>query len=436
MINNKAQEREKDHLIWGIPPDTSAIPQSLLNIERKDRSNLFPWNGQFSPQFVEALVDTYAAPEATVLDPFAGSGTVLHEAGRKHLRAVASEINPAAHAMASFYRLINLAPHQRLQVVSCLDEMLNNAFPERLPLFSSALDQTEDEIKCALTKLAIDQDDIFAKLLLEALVILLDFYQPGLRREKLMAVWNKLKVLALSLPHSENCLEVYNCDARQLPLADETIDLVITSPPYINVFNYHQQYRASAEALGWNLLTVARSEIGSNRKHRGNRFLTVTQYCLDLTQVLARLSKAMKPDGRVIFVVGRESRVRGIRFFNGEIVSLLGTHCVGYELKTRQERVFKNRFGEMIYEDILHFTRPPKLAEYPLSEARSIAKEILAKAMKDAPLEVAADISAAIDQLFEVEPSPIYETGTAYDSARQKFRKEFHSSAGLPHATS
>jgi methylase of polypeptide subunit release factors len=425
-----------DCSLGDIPLDTSAVPQSLLNIENKDRSNLFPWNGQFSPQFVEALMNVYAAPDATVLDPFAGSGTVLHEAGRKQLRAVAAEINPAAYAMAGFYKLINLDLRQRSRVVSYLDEKLDHAFPERLPLFFSMEEQTEDEIKYALTGLALEQDDPFAELLLDALIILLDFYQAGLRRERLITVWNRLKVLALSLPHSENRLEVYNCDARALPLADETVDLIITSPPYINVFNYHQQYRASAEALGWDMLTVAKSEIGSNRKHRGNRFLTVIQYCLDLAQVLTRLFKAMKPDGRAIFVVGRESRVRGIPFFNGEIVSRLGTQCVGFELKTRQERVFRNRFGEMIYEDILHFTRLAKLTSDPLSKARDTAGEILDEAMRKASREVAKDIASAREQLFVIEPSPIYRAETAYKNDGQKLRKEYRSGAGLSHSTS
>ena len=47
------------------------------------------------------------------------------------------------------------------------------------------------------------------------------------------------------------------------------------------MFNYHQKYRRSVEALDCNILAIARSEIGSNRQNRGNRFLTVIQYCLD-----------------------------------------------------------------------------------------------------------------------------------------------------------
>ena len=420
------KENGKGWVIGKIPLDTSAIPQSLLNIENKDRSNLFPWNGQFSPQFVEALLDAYAPPDASVLDPFAGSGTVLYEAGRKRLRAIASEINPAAYAMASTYRLINLDPQRRTQIVSQLDEILHRAFPERLPLFYSTPDQSEDDIKQALIGLALNQEDRSSRLLLEAMIVLLDFYQAGLSAEKLMTMWKRLKLLVHSLPYSDRVLDVYNCDARALPVKDESVDLVITSPPYINVFNYHQQYRASAEALGWEMLTIARSEIGSNRKHRGNRFLTVIQYCLDVAQVLSRLSSVMKSTGRLIFVVGRESRVRGVPFFNGEIAGLLGTRCAGFELKTRQERVFKNRFGELIYEDILHFMHPVRVEADSLSSAREVAGEILAGARKIATDKVMPDILSAMDQLHKVEPSPIYEAAKAYDSGKLKRRKDDH----------
>jgi hypothetical protein len=116
----------------------------------------------------------------------------------------------------------------------------------------------------------------------------------------------------------------------------------------------------------------------------------------------------VKPSGRVIFVVGRESRVRGGPFYNGEIVSALGTQCIGFTLKIRQERVFKNKFGELIYEDILHFTRPQKASNDLLPKARVVAGEIIEEAIKSAPRNVIADLESARDRLSEVKPSPIY----------------------------
>lgn len=58
---------------------TTPIPQALLDIEEKTRSNLFAWRGQFSPQLIEILLSAYCPPDSVVLDPFAGSGTVLFE---------------------------------------------------------------------------------------------------------------------------------------------------------------------------------------------------------------------------------------------------------------------------------------------------------------------------------------------------------------------
>ena len=63
------------------PARPHTVAQELLNIDNKQRSNLFPWNGQFSPQLVEVLLRTYSPMKGLVLDPFVGSGTVLYEAG-------------------------------------------------------------------------------------------------------------------------------------------------------------------------------------------------------------------------------------------------------------------------------------------------------------------------------------------------------------------
>lgn len=394
--------------IGGLPLNTTDIPQSLLNIENKGRSNLFPWRGQFSPQFVETILDKYARPGFHVLDPFAGSGTVLHEAGLKGLRATAAEINPAAYKMACTYRFINESDKRRLSAISKLDDALGRTFLSTLPLFSGKPEKVQVRTKEALIRLDSDITEPSSKLLLESLIIRLDLYQAGLNPEKVIGTWNKLKTLVLGLPFSPEAIKVLNCDARTLPLPDSSVDLVITSPPYINVFNYHQQYRASAEALGWNLLQVAKSEIGSNRKHRGNRFLTVIQYCLDLSQALGKLADTCKRSGRIIFVVGRESRVRGVPFYNGRIVGLVGVQCAGFELAMRQERVFKNKFGELIYEDILHFTNPAAARDDVLPKARGVARQVLETALESAPREVSADLQDALARLSGVEPSPVY----------------------------
>ena len=83
------------------------ISQKLLDITNKKRSNLFTWRGQFSPELIETILKVYCLPNSVVLDPFAGSGTVLLEAGYFSLEAYGCDINPVAWMFGKIYELIN-----------------------------------------------------------------------------------------------------------------------------------------------------------------------------------------------------------------------------------------------------------------------------------------------------------------------------------------
>ena len=64
------------------------LSQDKLNVSQKLRSNMFDWRGQFTPEFVEYLLDEYSKPGFTIADTFLGSGTVLLESIRKGLNCV------------------------------------------------------------------------------------------------------------------------------------------------------------------------------------------------------------------------------------------------------------------------------------------------------------------------------------------------------------
>lgn len=395
-----------------VPLDAQTISQDRLNIDEKVRSNLFPWIGQFSPQLVHELLKTYGATGDFVIDPFMGSGTVLVEAAGLRQRAFGSEINPAAYKMAQVYALVNEPADVRRSALERVSAALYDAF-EGPSLFSKS--DHGDHQACPRDRLLgvweQQEECSAASRLVETLVVLLDVYKVDLSPQKILAMWRKLCLKIIELPFSAEPVELSNCDARSLPLGDGMVDLVVTSPPYINVFNYHQQYRASVEAMGWDLLQVARSEIGSNRKHRGNRFLTVIQYCRDIRQALEEMRRVCKPSARLILVLGRESSVRKTRFYNGDIVTRIGVRCVGLSAESRQERVFKNRFGTLIYEDIIHF----RSAEAPQEndEAAHVAREVLTAALDYAPKESLDDLRDAINKAAEIQPSPTYRPTSA-----------------------
>jgi tRNA G10 N-methylase Trm11 len=412
------------------PLNTSEIPQADLDIVNKSRSNPLRWNGQFSPQLVQVLLNTYANSGSVLFDPFLGSGTVLLEAGLAGLPASGTEINPAAVTLAQTYRFINAPVELRRFHVREVSKLLQREFLQPLPLFQDPDQnpnrQAPEAIKARLVELVLVVEERLQCQLLEGLIVLLDFYKPSLSADKVFTAWKKLTRLVLELPFSQQPIEVFHADARRTPLPGSSVDLVLTSPPYINVFNYHQQYRASMEALSWNVLKVAKSEIGSNRKHRSNRFLTVIQFCLDIAQTFNEMVRVCRPDGRLIFIVGRESTVRGTRFFNGEIVAEVAHRALGFDLILKQERVFLNRFGQSIFEDILHFSLP---ASDPgrlfLEPAREVAQDVLEAAYSAASDGAKEGIESALTDIDQVRPSPIFNLSKACQTSKGACDAEF-----------
>ena len=374
------------------PLDTTVIPQRLLDLESRPRRNPFPWRGQFSPGLVDILLSTFATTGAVVFDPFAGVGTTLIESARRGLEAVGTEINPAAVAMAQTIAFIPLSDEERREWLGRVQQLIGaKCSPGHLAAAiaeNSCCSLTRNVLTNVLIRVLASQDPR-------------DPHLPG-------RAFTRHAQIILDLPHSKRTCQILDADARSVPVTDFAIDLVITSPPYINVFNYHQNSRKAMELIGCDLLHIAKSEIGSNRKNRMNRFLTVVQYCLDMLAALTEMRRVLKPGGRIITVIGRESTIRGVRLQNARIIARLAQDA-GLKPSIRQERKFRNKFGNVIYEDLLHFERAPLDSPPGTQGARRTAQEALEGALtSDVPADVKSDICAALQLAPTVAPSPVH----------------------------
>ena len=399
-----------------IPIDRKTIPQEALDLTSKNRASIFPWRGQFSPELIETLLTYYAEPNSVILDPFAGSGTTLFESARKSLHCYGTEINPAAIEMCRTVHFVNLPHQERITSINKARSIIERFIPLLLGrnLFSFGEEKrgnlADAEIFREMLQSSLDDPFVY-NIIINSIIryFATNSKSTTTKATKFVAGFNKHIEIIRSLPYSSKTCKIYPSDARNLPLNDNIIDLVITSPPYINVFNYHQYYRKAMEIAGWNLLEIAKSEIGSNRKNRGNRFLTVIQYSIDMIQALLEMRRVLKPSGRIIIVIGRESRVRRVRFENYKILSALAIEGTGLRLVCRQERKFINRFGKKIFEDVLHFV----VDNEPLSDSEDFARQVaiyfLKKAQEEASGDVEKEIKSAINNADNVAPSPMFE---------------------------
>ena len=367
--------------------------QPRLNIEKKSRTSRLPWRGQFSPEFVEYLLETALLKATNIFDPFCGSGTVIYEAAFKGRTAIGTEVNPSAWHLATLASLAYLEPSEIDHISSELEKAI-------LKISSHTFSQSEIRELLASPNILTETKKCLTASILLGMKNSTELNEKAIQYGAKI-VKSILKEIKLYKGSGECLLE----DARQTSIKDETIDGVITSPPYINVFNYHQNYRPATEMLGWNPLNSAKSEIGANRKHRQNRFLTVIQYCLDMAMVIDELARVCKPNAVVVMVVGRESSILGTSFLNSDIIKKLFIQSHAFSFTQEAERVFTNRFGQEIYEDILVLKCIGK-HKILQESAREIGIEALSTATKIAPPASIDLLQLAIDSAQKVSPSP------------------------------
>ena len=174
------------------------------------------------------------------------------------------------------------------------------------------------------------------------------------------------------------------------------------------MFNYHQNFRGIIECFDYNILNVANSEIGSNRKHRSNRYKTVVQYAVDMGHVLYESAKALKTNGKMVYVVGRESNVRKTRFYNSEIILDIVKSISSLNVESINSRSFTNRYGEIIYEDVITISKTNETEQSNMQKVFSeIGMKHLKKALDYSPDENRNDIISIINGEDKVYESPI-----------------------------
>jgi hypothetical protein len=166
-----------------------------------------------------------------------GSGTVLVESARLGLPAHGYEVNPAAYLLGRVYQLCNVTLAERRELLDETERVLAQKRPAvfELPLFSIIARETPppgngyEWIK--------EVHDERVRILIEALIVLLDAAVTG--DDAYATKWSAIREIVVSLPFTKTPVLPSLGDARCLPLREGTIDFVLSSPPYINVFNYH-----------------------------------------------------------------------------------------------------------------------------------------------------------------------------------------------------
>ena len=312
--------------------------------------DLHPYPAKFIPQIPANLIAALSRRGELVWDPFGGSGTTALEALLLGRRVISSDINPLS-TLITEAKCTALSPERRNLLQGLYSRLLSLARARDVErLVGIAWPNVERHVPkvpnlrdwfCthALRELAYIQaeiralDDVVAKrfaLVALSAIIVSASNQDGetryARREKDVPPGKTLRAflraLADSLAKHEPMEELLGyrrpttltLDARALAegtdVPADSVDLVITSPPYANATDYHLYHRFRLFWMGFDPRELAQKEVGSHLRHQREK-RGFGLYLSDMRPVLASIATRLRAGRYAVLVVGDS-------VFNGE----------------------------------------------------------------------------------------------------------------------
>ena len=295
--------------LFNLVPELSKNTQSRIIQERTgtftDNMKLpihrwFRYSAGFSADWVEKII-TELEPKI-ILDPFAGSGTVSLAADKLGIKSYGIEAHPFVYRLAKgkiAWTVNTWDFSESINEIKCLAELLRPKLPETIPVLLRKCYTDERlldllKIKEAYLKIAPSLSEELQSLIFLAICAILrssshvgtaqwQYILPNKQKSRINEPFDALeKQISMmkadifqmqSLVRSSQVTFLQE-DARSLKsIPDKLIDLVITSPPYANNYDYADATRLEMTFWGeidsWSDLheTVRKFLICSSSQH-------------------------------------------------------------------------------------------------------------------------------------------------------------------------
>ncbi|PNI09418.1 hypothetical protein CXX84_03900 [Arthrobacter sp. AFG7.2] len=316
---------------------------SLDSVEDKRSSThgAHPYPAKFIPQIPRVLIAHYSSPGDTVLDPMCGSGTTLVESALAGRHALGVDINPVS-TLISEAKTCRLDLKAETELKSLITFMHSGSigFAQDLvlPNFKNRDHWFAEDVSCALAtilkrieELKSPSATLLARSALSSIVVAVsrqDSETRWVRRENSLThsdvfrrysarlEQNLVRAVGFTNDAPSVTTQVWNADARDLPIGDESVDLIVTSPPYANSHDYYLYNKLRMFWLGFDVRPVQEGEVGSRNKHSDQR-MPFSSYMSSMRSVLSECARVAKPSARICVVVG-DAVIRGEFFDAGD----------------------------------------------------------------------------------------------------------------------
>jgi tRNA G10 N-methylase Trm11 len=301
---------------------------------------IYPYKGKFHPQMIRSLINIIGLKENDILlDPFVGSGTTLIEAQLLGVNCIGIDISPLCVLIGKVKTNIT-------------------GISSKIHLFLNEFDLNKQSFDIqTINKLiySIDENDLTNFFTLAKLVSISD----NTRRNRNLSDSFKSNVhnMLLSIEDFEilqkelsiNLGRTYSCqaDARILPLLDESIDGVITSPPYSIALDYVSNDAHSLKQFGCELDKEKNNYIGV----RGKGSERISLYNQDINLVLKEIYRVLKKYKYAVIIVGNAT-YNGVEINTVEYICSL-SESIGFKNIININKIIFGLYNVMLKENIL-----------------------------------------------------------------------------------
>jgi len=332
--------------------DTESVYPIIVSKNRTRSINqylthwIYPYKGKFHPQMIRSLLNIMGLSEGeTVLDPFVGSGTLA-------LEAQLLGINPVCFDISPLCVLQTRVKTESVLFVNEIKMVLRDVQKEANRLLRG--DHEKDILDFIRT---IDPGPVHNFYLMGFLLAVSDT-----ERRRKPFIQSFLKDISLMLSSVEDYQDViqeaglhlgatkaHEGDARSLPLADDSADGIITSPPYSIALDYVANDAHALRYLGKDTTEFRESVMGV----RGRGEERVSLYNEDMKRAIDEMARVLKPGKYASLVIGNAT-------YQGEVVNTVDfvireASERGLKLVKNMDKIIFGLYNVMQRENILIF---------------------------------------------------------------------------------
>ncbi|MHB1688137.1 MAG: DNA methyltransferase [Ignavibacteriaceae bacterium] len=312
---------------------------------------LFPYRGKFHPQLIKGLLNIMGIKTGdTIIDPMCGSGTANIEATLLGINSYAVDISP-------FYRFMTKTKYESLFIDKTSLDNLSKKDAELFEFFNK---------KSSLPKIEKIKDLEKQRIYNLSLLAYLDSMGYSMRviksthKELFTKVLNRYvnTVMAFILNPHFNEIKLgevkllSNSDALNLEIEDNSIDGIITSPPYSFAIDYAMNDQSQLEYLGYDVKELKSKMLGLKGRNTTER---LNNYFSDMDKVCGEAYRVIKKDKFFVMIIGSNTnQTGGIRLEDNIITS---SQKYGFKLVKSIIKPIKGMRNTMKDEYILFFKK-------------------------------------------------------------------------------